>query len=290
MRNVKWSGALAAALGWSVVACGDPLKEVDVITETRVLGARVEVVGEPERASPAPGEAVTVRWLVVAPDVEPALGWRLVACDATSGDNGVPDCAAEPFAAASADEPVVGAPTLEFVVPESTTAEALAVKGVICPDVGAADCDGDVGTNVSLDFGLVGLGGKTETVNTNPSLGVLAFDGEEWSDGSDCAKLPKVAPKSTHRITILLDEEDRDPLIPEYDVDPVRETLQISHFTDHGSFEAAFTVVEAESSELERTAVWKAPSKVPEGGVARIFIVVRDGRGGTDWATRTVCF
>jgi hypothetical protein len=290
MRNVKWSGALCAALGFSAVACGDPVKEADVIAETRVLGARVEVEDEPERASPAPGEAATVRWFVVAPDVEPALGWQLSVCDATSGDSGLPDCAAQPFAEASAEEPVVGAPSLDFVVPESTSANALAVKGVICPDVGAADCNGDIGTNVSFDFELVGLGGDTETINTNPSLGTLGFDGVEWSDSTDCAELPQVAPKSSHRITIPLDEQDRDALIPEFDVDPKRESLQLSHFTDHGAFEAAFTVIEADSPELVTTAVWKAPSKVPAGGTARIFIVVRDDRGGTDWVTRTVCF
>ncbi len=290
MRNVKWSGALCAALGLSAIACGDPVKEVDVIAETRVLGARVEVEGEPERASPSPGEAATVRWFVVAPDVEPALGWALSVCDATSGDSGLPDCAAEPFAVASADEPAVGAPSVDFVVPEETTSPSLAVKGVICPDVGAKDCNGDVGTNVSFDFELVGLGSETETVNTNPSLGTLSFDGVEWSDSTDCAELPQVAPKSTHRITIPLDEQDRDAVVPEFDVDPNRETLQLSHFTDHGTFEAAFTVIEADSSELVTTAVWKAPSKAPAGGTARIFIVVRDDRGGTDWVTRTVCF
>jgi hypothetical protein len=290
MRNLKWSGALAAALGLAAIACGDPVKEVDVIAETRVLGARVEVEGEPGRASPAPGEAATVRWFVVAPDVDPALGWQLEVCDATSGDSGLPGCAAEPFAGASADEPVVGAPSLDFVVPEETTSESLAVKGVICPDVGAAACNGDVGTNVSFDFELVGLGGGNETINTNPTLGELRFDDVPWSDSTDCAELPQVAPKSTHRITIPLDEEDRDPVIPEFDVDPDRETLQLSHFTDHGTFEAAFAVIEASASELVTTAHWKAPGKAPAGGTARIHIVVRDGRGGTDWVTRTVCF
>jgi hypothetical protein len=290
MRNVKWSGALCAALGLSAVACGDPLKEVDAIEGTRVLGARVEVEGEPNRASPSPGEAATVRWLVVAPDVDPALGWQLAVCDATSGDSGLPDCAAEPFAQASADEPVVGAPSLDFVVPEETTSASLAVKGVICPDVGAADCNGDLGTNVSFDFELVGRGNENETVNTNPSLGALGFDGVPWSDSTDCADLPRVDLKSKHQITIPLDEDDRDPVIPEFDIDPDRETLQLSHFTDHGAFEAAFTVIEADSTELVTNAEWTAPTKLPESGMARIFIVVRDDRGGTDWVTRAVCF
>lgn len=290
MKNAKWKVALCAAWGLLAIACDDPLKEVDVIEETRVLGARVEVEGEPERASPAPGETATVRWFVVAPDVEPELSFRLVVCEATSGDSGVPECAKEPFAEASRDEPRRGAPSITFEVPKATRSSSLAVKGVICEGVNLEACNGDVGTEVSFDFSLIGVGDENETPNENPTLGALKFDGEPWSEGTDCAKLPRVEPKSEHEITIELDEDDRDPVIPEFDVEPDRETLQLSHFTDHGSFSSAFTVIEPSSTELVRRVQWLAPSRAPERGVARVFVVLRDSRGGTDWVTRAVCF
>jgi len=61
-------------------ACDDPLSEVEAIDKTRVVGARIEVAGDPTRAAPLPGEDVVVRFLVLAPDPEPAFAYALTAC------------------------------------------------------------------------------------------------------------------------------------------------------------------------------------------------------------------
>ena len=71
-RRLHPASLLAAIL---TISCGDPLKLPQLIEHNRVLGARVEVQGEPERASPAPGESATVRWLVADPDEPRPVSW-----------------------------------------------------------------------------------------------------------------------------------------------------------------------------------------------------------------------
>ncbi len=44
------------------------------------VGARIEVEGAPDRASPLPGETADVTWLVTSPDATPPLGWAFAVC------------------------------------------------------------------------------------------------------------------------------------------------------------------------------------------------------------------
>ena len=270
MKRTTWF--LTSAL--LLASCADPLKDVELVTSVRVLGARVEVSGEPERASPAPGEEAVVRWLVAAPEPEPALGWSLEVCGAAPGGSSLPACAEEPFAAASVVDPVPGEPRLDFTVPSEIAALSLAVQGEV------------EGTLVSFDFGLAPV-----ELNHNPVLEpeALSFDGEIWAAGNDCALLPEVPRGSTHALELLLDESDREPLEQSASVDPEREPLQASHFTTGGELERAFTQIPADQSDLGVRVSWKAPVVQPQSGLVRFFFVVRDSRGGTDWLERALC-
>ena len=172
------SFVLPTLLALASAGCDDALTRVDLVANLRVLAARVEVDGEPDRASPLPGEAAAVRWLVADRHPEPPLGWTFAACEAAPPGSSLPSCAAEPFATASADVPVAGEPRIDFVVPDETTAGALALFGVVCPDsapVGdgdSLDCAGPGGRLVSLDFVL----GSAALVNTNPTIDPEAFE------------------------------------------------------------------------------------------------------------------
>lgn len=281
MRTSAWM--IGAAL--LLASCSDPLKDVELVVETRVLGAKVEVSGEPGRASPAPGEAATVRWLVVAPEPEPALGWALSVCGAAAEGSGLPACADAPFAEASLLEPAPGEPRLDFTVPAETTATSLAVLGTMCPSSAPAaggGCEDGGGTAVSFDFALA-----PGEVNHHPTIEpeAVSFDGAPWEAGSDCTLLPAVAPGSTHALELALDEDDREALVPETSADPDREALQASHFATGGELQRAFTIIQADSDELGVSVEWKAPAE----GVVRFFFVVRDARGGSDWLERAVC-
>jgi hypothetical protein len=278
---------------FATVGCDDPLTRVDLVVNVRVLGARVEVEGDPERASPALGETASVRWLVAAPELFPDLGWAFSVCAAAPPGGSLPSCAAEPFATSMSDAPAPGEPRIDFTVPEELDARALAVFGAVCPGseptfpAGGFDCAGPGGRLVSLDFELE----TAETTNRNPLLepDALTLDGDPLPEGSDCTTLPSVARGSSHTLTLWLDESDRDPLEQVTSADPSKEELQVSHFTTAGSLERAFTVFDADASELVASVRWKAPEAAPLDGFVRLYFVVRDLRGGSDWIERFVC-
>ena len=234
--------------------CDDALTRVDLVANLRVLGARVEVDGEPERASPAPGETAAVRWLVADRRPEPPLGWAFSVCAAAPPGGSLPSCAGEPFATATNDVPAAGEPRIDFVVPDDVSSGALAVFGVVCPDsepsveAGAFDCRGPGGRLVSLDFVLESAG----VTNTNPDIDpeALTLDGASIPEGLDCATLPTVGRSSSHTLSLALRETDRDAVEQMTSVDPPKEELQVSHFTTAGSLERAFTVFDASDEDL----------------------------------------
>jgi hypothetical protein len=282
-----------AALALVISGCDDPLKRVDLVTEARVLGARVEVLGEPERASPAPGETATVRWLVADREPDRALGWVFAVCEAAPPGGNLPACAGEPFATAMAAVPTPGEPRIEFAVPSDVTSRALAVLGVVCPDSAptfegdAFGCEGPDGTPVSLDFELQ----TPERSNLNPVIEpeALRLDDAALPAGLDCAALPSVTAGSSHTLELALDETDRDDVAQPTSADPPKETLQVSNFTTAGTLDRTFSVFEASDARLATRVSWKAPKSAPDDGVVRFFFVVRDLRGGADWIERAVC-
>jgi hypothetical protein len=283
-------------LALSLAACDEPLKSVELVAEPRVLGARVEVEGDPERAAPAPGETATVSFLVAAPEPDLSLGFALAICPAQPRRGARSSCAEEPFAAvASANGEAVVA-GLSFDVPSELDASGrLLVLGVVCPDGSPASdgqsCEGaDSGTPVALELEL----GRDDDLNLNPTLQpeAILFDEQEWLDipavDGDCGGLgfPEVDIASRHTFRVELDGADRDPLPRSSELDPERESLQLSHFATAGDLSRAFETIAWDSNELARTTTWTAPR---EPGLVRFWLVLRDFRGGTAFAPRSVC-
>ncbi|MET0412945.1 MAG: hypothetical protein ABW217_16685 [Polyangiaceae bacterium] len=297
--------ALAALVLAVAAGCDDPLKEVERIESVRVLGARVEVQGDAERAAPAPGERASVRWLVVAPTEPVALGWSLGVCLARENNLGLSSCAEPPFAQLEQTEPSVDAPTIEFAVPASIDPQAtprLALLGVICPDgspegsLDEARCTGeDPGTAVSLELELARPG----DVNANPGFAepALALDGEEWPDvlvtSAPCAGeglLEIAAGSPRHLVRVDVRQDARDPLPQVIEDDPLREELRISHFSTDGGFTRAFSALAADDPGSSVQVPWDAPATAPEGGqLARFWFVLRDLRGGSSFVSRALC-
>jgi hypothetical protein len=284
------------ALGVLLSGCDDPLKSVELIAEPRVLGARVEVMGEPGRAAPAPGESATASFLLASPEGEMPLGYALAACPASPRQGGRSACAAEPFATVLSDNGEASSASLDFDVPaELDPAGSVLVLGILCPDGSPSaegdSCDGvDPGTPVTLELELA----RDGDVNYNPELepATISFDGESWAevDGAngDCAGLgyPEVTVSSKHTIDVALGEDDRDALPRPSSLDPSRESLQLSHFTTGGDLSRAFESIAWDDDELSRQVTWKAPK---EPGLVRFWLVLRDLRGGGAFATRAVC-
>ena len=306
-RSLCLVGLLVAEL---TISCGDPLKLPQLIEENRVLGARVEVDAEPERASPALGETATVRWLVADPVERRPLSWAFSLCVAEAVSRGTPVCRSGPLAITESGAPRLAEPTFPFTLPDTTElrdAPRIALLGVICAG-GTAElgnpwddtrCAGEGAqkTYVNLDIRIAREG---ET-NQNPSLVDLAvrFDGQEWpaSDSTvleqtDCqdvaGEVPRVEPGSgEHLVRFEPAERDREPLVVSHPLDPPLETLMFSHYATAGELERPYSVIDPEDSVSPITVAWEAPDTAPaEGQLVRFYFVVRDLRGGADWTVR----
>lgn len=291
---VRWAWASAALC--ALAGCSDPLKRRDQLVDTRVLGARVTVDGAPERAWPARGESAHVDWLVVGPEPNPAVGWAFAVCAAGPSGTAVPACDGKPVAVASSPDDTA-APSFGFTVPADFAADRLALLGVVCPDsdpttdaqgVGTDCANGSVPTRVSLTIPVA----SASRSNHNPVLGAdaIALDGvtlPEADARTGCsASLPY--DRAEHRFHVTLRNADREPLVQVLPQDPPRETLQVSYFTTGGSFEFPFSSVEPDAVQAAADVGFTLP-EIQTARTLWLYFVLRDLRGGADWAARILC-
>jgi hypothetical protein len=290
--------------------CGPTFDPASLIANTRVVGARLEVDGAPDRASPVPGETVNVAWLVTSPDTTPPLGWRFAVCAPGTGAS-APACLAAPLARfdGTAAPPRISIPVPSEAVLGGVT--SLTLHGAICAGVdsmpqfdsqnGLASCaNGGRGTTVSLDISLQ----EGAEANHNPvAERAFMLDGAAWptpaAADDPCVQGPRVpAGSKGHVIANTTQGSDREPYTVVMGDPPVatptREGLQISQFSTAGKLKSQFSFVEATDGNATTTVdvAWDAPeaAEVPAGGMSVTFtFVVRDDRGGTDWTTRTLC-
>lgn len=276
--------------------CDDPLKSVELVAEPRLLGARVEVEGDPQRAAPAPGETATATFLLAAPEPTPSLGFALAACPAAARNGARGACDGEVFARVASGSGEAAAPSLTFDVPSRLDASGrVLLEGVICPAGSPTEkgdgCEGEEpATALQLELELARPG----DVNSNPTLqaDAISFDDAPWEElappAGECVGLgfPEVPVQSEHSLTVRLDESDRDDLPRSSELEPAREALQLSHFVSDGDISRAFESVAWDSEELSRTVTWRAPTRP---GLVRFWLVLRDLRGGGDFTSRAVC-
>ena len=290
--------------------CDDPLTESQRIESTRVIGARVESGAEPEQAWPAPADTASMRWLVADPRPAPQLGWAFSLCIGEPTTRGVPECAAQPFAELRSNGLSADVPSFSFQMPSASAlagTDRVLARGVICSDaepvlaepLERSTCAGDL-TLALLEIGIRRDGAS----NRNPTLQgePIMLDGAPWleptpaelalascaaADGS--ASLPVLgADGADHAVSVALSEDDREPI--ERLSGPDLEDLFVSHFSNLGRFERPVSVIDPGATPSVSVAL-RAPKSVQGSGeIARAWFVVRDLRGGVDWALRAVCF
>ncbi len=150
MTRTTWTPWLCA---WLVVACGDSLAPPSSVTDLRVVGARVELRSDPERANPSPGDAIEVTQLVIdrgappsdlpeAPALTPSLlQWDLVACVPVPTTIGPPICLT-PIAPcdgcqATPPDDLLATPVTSFTTPsqdelDAAGASSMLLQGAVC--------------------------------------------------------------------------------------------------------------------------------------------------------------
>ncbi|HMJ15189.1 MAG TPA: hypothetical protein VK524_27430 [Polyangiaceae bacterium] len=308
---MKWKLERELALiacGLLSAACDDPLAEAQIIEATRVLGARVSVEDDAERAWPRPGERAEVSWLVASPRPPRPFGWAFSVCVAAPTTQGIPECAAAPFAEFHSEELGTAAPSFAFVTPDEAalgSAERLLVRGVVCTDEQPVLAEPIEHTRCAeeLRLAVMPVGIERDSGNRNPSLvdEPLAFAGSEWPapaaewlDRDDCSasdagpSLPLVSANGPkQRIALQLSENDREPA-RSLGKDSFEE-LWLSHFADRGRLARALSIFAPDTSDLSVELDWQPPRRVEGGKVVRFYFVARDLRGGADWTLRTAC-
>lgn len=278
---------IALAL-FAFAACDDPFDPGSLITDTRVLGARVEVAEDAERASPGEGETAQVTLLMAAPGALPELSWALLAC--------LDEACETPLARAVGHDV---SPTLELTVPareQLGDAEFLRVVGIVCsrgePDERGA-CVGAGAKGTALTFQLP-LAGQSPNLNPDLTGTSLSYAGKQLTEGEGaCTGLPMKADGKEHDLKIELGEQARE-LYLSSDGKELREELQISHFVDAGELARQFSFVAADDP-TQRPQIelsWQMPSAdyVKNGDrPVRLLTVVRDLRGGTSLIESSLC-
>ncbi len=133
--------ALGPILLCLTVACSESFTPASAVTDLRVIGARIDVLGAPGRANPSPEDEVRASIQVIDRGALPPLTWAFVACVPTATRIGVPICGtvidgcdgcfgpqpSDPFAL-----PVIG-----FQVPseeelDAVEAREVLLQGVVC--------------------------------------------------------------------------------------------------------------------------------------------------------------
>jgi len=146
--------------------------------------------------------------------------------------------------------------------------------------------------------------------NRNPQLAGVLFDGRPWFPGEVLKVSRAACPEDrrtvipdpmdpaltyttcTHRVTPAFDPAQAEPYeVVAFDGEllSLQERLRFSWFADRGSF-ARQTTEQPGAVALERrdplSTDWREP-RTGEG-LVRLWVVVRDGRGGTGWESRTL--
>ena len=177
---------LGLAGGIFLAGCGPTFDPASLIDTTRVVGARVEVEGAPDRAMPRPGETANVTWLVTSPEATPPLSWAFAVCTpGTVGGKASLGCESTPLALfeGTASPPRIAIPVPTTAVLGSAT--SLILYGEICsgldsrptfdPQSGVPSCTGGGGTTASVSIRLQ-LG---DEANHNPVADrAFTFDGQ----------------------------------------------------------------------------------------------------------------
>lgn len=288
--------------GLCSASCDDSLKQVSLVEETRVVGARVESEGDTNQATPLPGQHASLRLFVVAPNGEANFSYALSLCAVAPSNFGFPPCADAPFAAAQRLAASTADARLDFVVPEDTDLRAtphVLARGLICADSalylaadGSQTCASGSAKELGFEFPL----GGADEANRNPRFGDEAFelDGEPWlaslEASCDAVSVRQVSAKSAHAIRVTFTDDDFEALSRPTAIDPGRETLLVSPFSTAGELDHGFVSLSADTPPEQRRVNWTAPALADASSIlVRFYFVVRDARSGEDFTSRALC-
>lgn len=268
------------ALGLGLCACDEPLARVEYVDHARVLAARVESDDDAALATPLPGGGFATRWLVAAPEGAVPTSGSLTACVPELTSVGLPRCAEPAFAELQVTPSTE--PLAAFTAPGDASAVVVTADfcagGALEPDGVCEPAGAPLAATLRIDLAADGR-------NLNPSLqdDALTLSNGAWSSDAGCgsgapdlrADGRKVAVRWTSR------GGDREP----------SEALTASVFVTAGKVAHSVAVIESSDVRAEPSAAfeWELPRRSGAPETEWLWLVVRDGRGGSDFVRRGVC-
>lgn len=283
-RRQGWSWTICQAVSvacaaMTLAACGDPVGRAWLVERPRVLGARVSAAGDPERSSLVPGERGRLEWLVADTDGAARVAYSFATCARPEGNWASPRCEAVMAAGAGASDNG-GAAAFDVEAPagfegDMMTLVAFCTQGEPALDARAfsGSCAG--GGEPLLASAIITV--SRAAANRNPVLrsDSILLDGAAMTE--PC--LP-VLP-GDHTLAVRLSGDEREAGTHG------AETLLLSHVVTAGTLDRQYSVLEpGEAMPREFAVAWSLAALTAP---AHVFVVLRDGRGGTAFARRTVC-
>ena len=281
------------------LACNEDFDPPTLITELRVLGIGTDP------ADLVPLETASITSLVAGAGDEPvSYHWQL--CLVTGGPDegyecqndllGFPEEVLSLFALGN--EPNAEFPYLLDAVTAREMCESLVAELPALPDfVVLPDCE--KGLEVTLRLTVA-----TDTVmkvaikrlflwfedpgdsqrNHNPAIDSIAAGGATLEP----AEVILVEPGGRVRFDVLVSDDSRESCTR--DDEEKREELLFSWFSSEGEWERQYTYTEEGRISLAAAGSnWlHVDGDIPDGTEIEVFLVIRDGRGGSDWERRVV--
>ena len=279
-KTARLARALALAAAASIAGCAADMAPQSLVERFRIIAVRADHPDGPA------GNTVHLDALVADPQGEGrTLSWLWVAC--RLGPSLDPEACADPGSVG-----IVGlatTPDFAFTTPapdEGETEAQVMVTLAVCAggtfelptDGGAAGAPECTGGDGAIAYKRV-FSRESDEYNHNPGLAGLTLNGEPWVEGtserpacfaSGCTPLDLIASLaegSAETWTEIAFGAPRERT----------EDVYVSWFATDGVFERIRSAGEAPKVE------WTPP----EGpATVDFWIVVHDGRGGTDWTTR----
>ena len=211
-----------------VAACAESFLPASAVVDLRVIGARVDVEGNPGRANPVPGDVIQVSNIVIdrgfpptePPPLSPApLQWRLVACIPAVSMREEPICRTQISCEGCIETPPADPfafPVVRFQVPSADAlnaaeASSVVLQGAICANGEPADLDAilrvatgeiqtlepcqdpeDEGRFITAE---IPIETQPENPNLNPIIESVTLNGEPWPPPFDTG-VPRDQPES----------------------------------------------------------------------------------------------
>ena len=306
MRGASILVVLAAL----AVGCGETPDAGYLLVKERIISAVPRVEGDPDRATPRPGETVTLEWGLASPAELPPNTWAFIACPPSEQEFGIPVCGAAPFVIDSSLTPSSESPLVTIEVPADYEPEEIIVIGAVC--VGGV-------VNASLDpsgmsedfsacqgegFGQVAVvtvhvEQSPEQTNRNPGIAQVTFGGTELTEEVPIARqpcrgsgLPEIPLDEEVELTITAAEGSREAFFDEVFEEETLEELAIELFISRDSLNKRFTVIDDDTPQGEAEYIGEEDPDDPvpaEGQTVQLLMVMRDQRGGQAEVRRGFC-